>query len=249
MTALVLAVLSGIAVLRLFGLPRRWPWRVADLSDPYPSPSRSEVRSAGGPRSEAPARRERPARSPRRTGRDDWAVERDLPGAVDMLAVAISAGHSLHTAVGVVADKGSGPVSAGLRQVVAAFDRGAALSDELARLPDRLGPATRPLATTLIVASSSGAPLGPALQRLADAERVRLRRRTEERVRRLPVLLLAPLIGLVLPAFVLLTIVPVALATAGDGLTSVAALPAASLTDLSLTASPAPTDRLHGTPP
>jgi hypothetical protein len=52
-----------------------------------------------------------------------------------------------------------------------------------------------------------------------------LRRRTEERVRRLPVLLLGPLIGLILPAFVLLTIVPVGITTARIGLEPVPSLP------------------------
>jgi pilus assembly protein TadC len=84
-----------------------------------------------------------------------------------------------------------------------------------------LGPAVLPLVSTLNMALTSGAPLGPALQRLADAERRRQRRRAEARARRLPVLLLAPVVGLVLPAFLVLTIVPVAVSAADGGLGSV----------------------------
>ena len=87
-----------------------------------------------------------------------------------------------------------------------------------ATCPTGLGPPVRPLVTTLTASLRSGAPPGPSLQRLADAQRQRQRRRAEERVRRLPVLLLAPLVGLVMPAFVVLTIVPVAVTTARAGL-------------------------------
>ncbi len=137
---------------------------------------------------------------------------------VDLLAVAVSAGHTLHTAMGLVGAADSGPVGRGLSEVDAGFRRGRPLLDALADLPDLLGPEVRPLVATLTSSMRSGAPLTPALQRLADSERRRQRRRSEERVRRLPVLLLAPLVGLVLPAFVVLTIVPVALTTARSGL-------------------------------
>ena len=48
----------------------------------------------------------------------------------------------------------------------------------------------------------------PALARLAGEERAALRRRAEAHARRVPVRLLFPLVFLVLPAFVLLTVVP-----------------------------------------
>ena len=48
----------------------------------------------------------------------------------------------------------------------------------------------------------------PQLARLADEERAALRRRAETHARRVPVKLLFPLVFLVLPAFVLLTVVP-----------------------------------------
>ena len=145
------------------------------------------------------------------------SLERDLPAAIDLLALSVSAGHSLHTAIVAVAASARGPVADALRSAVDGFERGGRLGDELSALPERHGEPLRPLVTTLVATMASGAAAGPALQRLVDAERRRLRRRTEERVRRLPVLLLAPLVGLVLPAFVVVTIVPVALTTAGAG--------------------------------
>lgn len=250
MIAVLCGLLAGWAVLRGCGEHRRRPWRVVDLQlgrrdaidergppgeragldgsglgSPMVSPPslRSQESTTSlrwhGSIASARASRGRGARRLRR------AIEADLPAVADLLHVAVTAGHSLHGAVAAVGRAGDGPVCLALREVERRFDRGGRLVDELALLPERLGPTVRPLSTTLVVASSSGTPLAPTLQRLADAERRRLRRRTEERVRRLPVLLLGPLVGLVLPAFVLLTVVPVALTTARSGLLPVAASP------------------------
>ena len=66
----------------------------------------------------------------------------------------------------------------------------------------------RPLADALLASDRLGAPVGPVLARLAAEERTALRRRAEAHARRVPVRLLFPLVFLVLPAFVLLTVVP-----------------------------------------
>jgi hypothetical protein len=221
--------------------------------------SRSVRRGARGRRfvGSAGTARPRPARQRRlvvrsgRARRRSLELERDLPATVDLLQLAVSAGHSLHTAVAAVAEVGTGPASRALAGAVERHERGARLVESLEELPSRHGAALWPLTTTLCVAVSSGAPLGPALQRLADAERRRLRRRTEERVRRLPVLLLAPLVGLILPAFVLLTVVPVALTTARAGLDPLDAVqvPAGRLpTDGPAASFPSPVDQTRNPP-
>lgn len=213
-----LAVLSAAVVLRLLGVDRPWPWRVADLTpgtgqpDPAPpEPAPPDRAPSGAAPNRSGGRRGHASRARRAL---DRAVEQDLPVAADLLRLAVDAGHSPHTAVGAVGRVGVGPVCRALGRCAAAFDSGARLVDELTELPRRLGPALGPLSATLVVALESGSPVGPALQRLADSERRRRRRRVEARVRRLPVLLLGPLVGLILPAFVLLTIVPVGITTA-----------------------------------
>ena len=72
----------------------------------------------------------------------------------------------------------------------------------------RAAPAIAPLADALLASDRLGAPVGPVLSRLAVEERTALRRRAEAHARRVPVRLLFPLVFLVLPAFVLLTVVP-----------------------------------------
>ncbi len=146
----------------------------------------------------------------------------DLGSVIDVLQVALSAGHSIHTAL-IVASRsvGNGPVAALISDVVDDVSSGVRLLDALGDRSTGAETGTRALFVTLSAALRSGTPVVEALQRLADAERARRRRRTQERVRRLPVTLLLPLVCLVLPAFVLLAIVPVLLTVASSGLVPV----------------------------
>ena len=156
---------------------------------------------------------ERPLARPAAGGR---SVEElwDMAHCCDLLAVAAAAGSTVAGSVEAVGDVGDGPVASALGRAGADLQRGKVLADVIASLRHELGPAGQPLVTTLSTAASSGTPPAAALVRLADAERRRSRRRIEARVRRLPVLLLIPLVALVLPAFVMLTVVPVALSAA-----------------------------------
>ncbi|HTO00249.1 MAG TPA: type II secretion system F family protein [Microthrixaceae bacterium] len=215
MMALTAALLSGWLTLRLLGFRFGWPWRTVDLVLPdrrdLPSSGRGPSLDDRSRRTPRPVKRREAHRPSRRQQRE---VTSALPAAADLLRVAVSAGHSLHGAIAVAAEFGDGPVCDAMGRAHRRFEHGSSLVDEVSALPEHLGPAARAFSATLVMALSSGAPVAPALQRLADAERRRARRQVEERVRRLPVLLLAPLIALVLPAFVILTIVPVVLVTA-----------------------------------
>jgi hypothetical protein len=143
----------------------------------------------------------------RRAARDDAALAQELPVAVDLLGVAVGAGCTPYLAVESAARWAPPVVGRELAAVVQSCRLGstfaAALRDLAARRP-RLAP----LVDALLVSERSGAPVAPALSRLADEERATLRRRAEAHARRVPVRLLFPLAFLVLPAFVLLTVVP-----------------------------------------
>lgn len=226
MTTLLPAVVAGLATFALLS-PWRFPWRVGDLSPGTAEPGRPDraARARTGPRR---VRRDRssgfrsggrrPAGRPGRPRPDGPAA--DLPLCCDLLVVAAEAGHSPASALAALeevvgpASAGTGPVAAALGAAHAERTRGADLGAALDGVVERLGPPVRPLVAALVAAHVDGVPLAPALRRLADVERVRARRRVEERVRRLPLLLLVPLVVLVLPAFVVVTLVPVGLATA-----------------------------------
>ncbi|MBS1836172.1 MAG: type II secretion system F family protein [Actinobacteria bacterium] len=216
MSAWLLACLGGIGAY-LAVVPRHRPRRFAEdeLVDPgmrtrrpaeSPSDAVEVANAPPGPASR-PARR---GRSPR-PGRARRTPQ-DLATCCDLLAVAATSGCTVAGSVAAVASVGTGPVATALGSVADRMDRGERFADALSVLVPMLGPSAQPLVSTLLAASSSGAPAGPSLLRLADAERVRCRRRIEARIRRLPVLLLLPLAGCVLPAFVLLTLVPAGVA-------------------------------------
>ncbi len=139
--------------------------------------------------------------------RVDAALERELPIALDLLGVAIGAGCTPYLAVEVASRWASPIVAASFAAVLGACALGASFDaalDDAARSAPRL----RPLVDALLASDRLGAPVGPALARLAAEERAALRRRAETHARRVPVRLLFPLVFLVLPAFVLLTVVP-----------------------------------------
>ena len=90
---------------------------------------------------------------------------------------------------------------------------GRSLAECLEQLPQRIDPALRPVCAALIANLRYGAPVAQQLAQLARDVRSDDRRRAEAAARRLPVVLLGPLVLCVLPAFLLLTVVPVVVET------------------------------------
>jgi tight adherence protein C len=149
----------------------------------------------------------RSLRRRRRTQAVDADLARELPVALDLLGVAVGAGCTPYLAVEVAARWSPPPVAGAFDQIMRScafgLDFESAL-DATARATPRL----RPLADALLATDRLGVPVGPVLGRLAEEDRTALRRTAEAHARRIPVRLLFPLVFLVLPAFVLLTVVP-----------------------------------------
>jgi tight adherence protein C len=143
----------------------------------------------------------------RRTRALDAGRARELPVVLDLLGVAVGAGATPYLAVEVAAEWSPPVVAASLAGVLRAAALGASFESALDAAA-RATPALRPLTDALLASDRLGAPVGPVLARLAAEERAGLRRRAEAHARRVPVRLLFPLVFLVLPAFVLLTVVP-----------------------------------------
>jgi tight adherence protein C len=144
------------------------------------------------------------------------AVERAAPDLIDLLGVAAAAGQTVPTALRTVADRSPPAVREALVGSVGRLDRGATVAEVLRRLSHDLGPLGPPLCEVLGTAHRTGAPVAPALDRLAEVARAQRRRSAEARARRLPVTLLFPLVCCVLPAFGLLAIVPLLAASLAD---------------------------------
>jgi tight adherence protein C len=143
----------------------------------------------------------------RHHGAANRALERELPVALDLLGVAVGAGCTPYLAVEVAARWAPPVVAVSLDAVLTKCSLGAGFEtalDDVARAMPRL----ERLRDALLASDRLGAPVGDALARLATEERAALRRRAEAHARKVPVRLLFPLVFLVLPAFVLLTVVP-----------------------------------------
>ncbi len=137
----------------------------------------------------------------------DAARAGELPVVLDLLGVAVGAGCTPYLAVEVAAEWSPPVVSASLVAALRACALGASFEAALDTAACAT-PALRPLVDALLSSDRLGAPAGPVLARLAAEERTALRQRAEAHARRVPVRLLFPLVFLVLPAFVLLTVVP-----------------------------------------
>jgi Flp pilus assembly protein TadB len=164
----------------------------------HSGPGRAAQRVLGGP-----VRRRRARRAA-----DDFA--RELAVAVDLVGVGVAAGCTPFLAVELGARWSPRRVARALDDVVRGCTLGQSFDDALREMGLRV-PGSRPLTDALRTSAQLGAPAGPTLTRLGADLRADLRRRAETRARTVPVRLCLPLVGCILPAFALLTVVPVVL--------------------------------------
>lgn len=140
----------------------------------------------------------------------------DLPDVVDLFTLAAGAGLTVALSIEAVARHTPGPIGAALAGAVRRQRLGERSADALSRVPAEVGEAVRPLTNALMASERYGTALVPALEALAEEVGRQRRRRAEERARRAPVKLIFPLVLCSLPAFALLTVVPLLLSTLGS---------------------------------
>jgi tight adherence protein C len=150
----------------------------------------------------------RPLRVRRRRRARDRAVRQALPDLVDLLRLATTAGLTLAEAHPLVTPHVAAPVGSALLDAHVAAARGRPRADALLDALAPLGDRAHALAHVLGDHLRYGVPLLPGLERTGFELRLDRRRAAELDARRVPVRLLAPLVTCVLPAFALLTVVP-----------------------------------------
>ena len=142
------------------------------------------------------------------------AADREIPVLLDLLAVATSAGLPPQLAFRRAVEAATGPLADELRSVLDASDLGGRWRDELVVVGDRLAlPDLHRLLSALARTDSLGSSLAEEIGHLASDVREVRRAAAAQRARTAPVKMLFPLVFLVLPAFLLLTVVPVLLTT------------------------------------
>ena len=139
-----------------------------------------------------------------------------LPSLADLLAVAVTAGYGPSSAIERVTPHVSPVLEPYLNSLAVKVARGAALRDELRVLGQALGRPAEPLLRVLEVSLDDGVGSATALRAAAADLRLGHRRTREAEIAALPIRLLFPLVVCILPAFVLLTLVPVLIGSLRD---------------------------------
>ncbi len=145
------------------------------------------------------------ARAKRR--RDEIAAA--LPDVVDLLAVCTQAGLNIALSLRRVSLHAPGALGREIRRVVEEVDLGVPRSSALENLAARNNlPELESLVRVLLNSERFGTQISASLETFAAEVRGRRKRSAEEQARKAPVKMLFPLIFLILPAFIVLTVVP-----------------------------------------
>lgn len=155
-------------------------------------------------------------RARRRRQRRSDQIADELPEVIDLLLLAAGSGLTCLSSVAVVTQRCDGPVAGALAHARTQIDLGRHPDDAFALIVDDLGEPARPLVDALLGSLREGTPLVPSLERVGDEARRRRRRRAEETARKVPIKLLFPLVLCTLPAFALLTVVPLLVSALGS---------------------------------
>ena len=141
-------------------------------------------------------------------------IARQVPDAAELLAICAQAGLNIPLALVRVAARTRGRLGEELRRATREMDFGVTRREALEGLAARnqVSELTAFVAV-LTSADKFGTKVTSSLSVFASDLRSKQRRAAEEQARRAPVKLLFPLVFLILPAFILLTVVPLLLGT------------------------------------
>lgn len=132
-----------------------------------------------------------------------------LPDVVDLLAVCSHAGLNISLSLRRVVERVSGPLGREIQRVIEEIDLGVPRARALKNLAARCGlPELEALVRVLLNSERFGTQIASSLESFSADVRGRLKRSAEEHARKAPVKILFPLVFLILPAFILLTVVP-----------------------------------------
>ena len=141
-------------------------------------------------------------------------LREEIPQFLDLLAAGSTAGLSAEASFRRAVDCLRGPLGERLEEVMRSVDLGVPWRSALDGFVESVGePDLSRLAAVLARTETLGVSLRDATRELAATVREARRASTLERARTAPVRMLFPLVFLILPAFLLLTVVPVLITT------------------------------------
>lgn len=144
-------------------------------------------------------------------------MRRELPGALDVLAVSVEAGLGFDGALAKLSEHMRGPLVDELSLLLAELRIGESRSNALRKLAARLDiPELTTLVSALVQAEQLGTPLGRMLRVQARESRQRRQVAAEERALKAPVKMLLPTAAFIFPAMFIVIIAPALITIAGS---------------------------------
>jgi len=135
-------------------------------------------------------------------------VESDIPDFVDVVAVHLRSGQPPALAFINASQAVPGDLGTAARQVATQVHNGGRFVDVLTAYRHNFGLRAQSLIDALIDTERDGLPPRELFERLAADAHAQRRRDADARIRALPIRLTLPLVGCILPAYVLLAVVP-----------------------------------------
>ncbi len=133
----------------------------------------------------------------------------ELPGVVDMLAVAMEAGLTFDSAVRYLIENSKGQIRDLFAQAVAEINLGAGKEEAFLRAAEKsLADETKLLIRTIFHSERQGNPVKDVLFNLADSMRIREKHRVQAKANRLNTTMIFPVLIFMVPPVVLIYILP-----------------------------------------
>lgn len=140
------------------------------------------------------------------------SLEKALPEAIDLLSILVTAGLNLNLALPRMASKLKGVLGEEMKKTCHQIDLGIGRRQALKDLADRNNSARlRSFVLSITQAERYGTPISEVLKVQSQEARLMRRQQAEELARKAPIKLLFPLVFLILPSFLVLTVGPVLL--------------------------------------
>ncbi|MGI8806334.1 MAG: type II secretion system F family protein [Acidimicrobiales bacterium] len=145
------------------------------------------------------------------------AIFKDLPDIVDMLAIAVEAGSGFESALSIVCQNFSSPLTEELSTALQEMELGLPRKAALQQLRDRVDiDVVRTLVLALLQADALGIPIGRVLKAQANEVRARRRAWAREKAAKLPIKIMFPLVLFIFPPILGLVLTPAILSIGGN---------------------------------
>lgn len=140
------------------------------------------------------------------------SITKDLPDALDLLAISVEAGVSLESGMAAVTDRFDTPLGHELAHVLSEMELGLSRAEALRNLSSRTEvPDLSGFVLAMVQADALGMPMSRTLKTQSEEMRRRRRQRAREAAAKLPVKLLFPLMMFILPSLFVVILGPAAI--------------------------------------